>query len=237
MTRWECIDETLRVYRADYRVGNGGEATCCAFGLEDKRLLLLSPPGERDADLLDELDQIGEVHAIVAPNGFHRIGIPVAQARYPQASIFVEPRAQKRVSAVCKPSTLIQPISALQAILPTHLEIFVPPAMKNPDTIVRIDSSQGYIWYINDIITNIPSLPKQLLLRTLLKTLGFRAGLSVNRFGCRFILLKDRAAFSRWLQQELAQYPPAILIAGHGPTIRDAALPQILQDLLKRDLP
>ena len=83
---------------------------------------------------------------------------------------------------------------------------------------------------------NLPHLPKNPILRFLMWALGFRKGLSVNRFGCRFVMKVERPAFATWLQAELTDHPPHILVPGHGPAIREAELLSRLPEIIAREL-
>ncbi len=56
---WRAVGDGERVYRAAYRFGSGGQATCCAIRLDDGGLLLISPPGGPMAEtLLDQADSL-----------------------------------------------------------------------------------------------------------------------------------------------------------------------------------
>ena len=64
-----------------------------AIDLGSGRLALLSPP----ADLCSELDRIGSVSVIVAPNSFHYLNLEAYARRYPKAQILVAPGLPRRV--------------------------------------------------------------------------------------------------------------------------------------------
>lgn len=235
MSTWEAVDETGRVRRFEYRFGEGS-ANALAIDTGGGGLVLISPPAGRDGQAgRTALDRLGAVTAIVAPNAFHRAGIAAAEAAYPMATIHADPRAIKRVAKVCKDPTRVRPLQELADRLPEGVEIFVPPFLKRPDTIVRVATAAGTVWCFNDIIINIEKMPRGLL-RWVLRVLGFRQGLMVNPVGGRLILVGDRRGLSKWLCAELERLPPVALVTGHGPAIRDPAALRGLPGLVARGL-
>lgn len=237
MSRWEAIDGAGRVRRCAYPGGNAAAtANAVAIELGGGELVLISPPGGDDAEeAFAELDRLGKVTAIVAPNGFHRAGIPGAEARYPEAPIFVDPRAAARVRRKCRDRGRVRPLDELAGRLPPGVEIFVPPHLKRADTWARVDTPEGTLWYFTDLVINIERMPGGFL-GFLMRRLGFRAGLALNRFGGRVMLVADRPALRAWLGAELERRPPAVLVTGHGPVIRDAAQLRGLPELVARGL-
>lgn len=234
MRRWEVVDPTGWVRRCEYVVG-AVRANAVAFELRRGELLLISPPAGADAEeALRELDEAGQVTAIVAPNGYHRAGLPAAEAHYPGVPIFVEPRALARVARVCRDRARVRPFAELAPRLPAELEVFVPPHLKRPDTMARLATPQGTLWYVNDLLTNIERLAGAR--GRVMRLLGYREGLALNRVGGRWLLVADAAACSGWLCAELRRHPPAILLTGHGPPIRDAERLRGLQDVVARGL-
>lgn len=222
---WETVDPEGQLRRADYSFGTGGLATTTAVDLGDGQLALLSPPGGREGEaLLDALEGVGEVVALVAPNAYHRLGLPLAAARFPEAALFAPAQALPRIQKGLPADRVARPLGELAPRLPAHLEIFTPPHMKSEDTILRFHSAAGPVWLLHDLILNIQQQSSVALERWLLSALGYEKGLRVNRFGCRWVLLRDRAAFAAWLQAELERLPPVIFVPGHGPVIRDPAL-------------
>lgn len=232
MPLWEPIDEAGRVRRAEYRFGSAGRATCSTVDLGGGRMALFSPPGGADAGpLYDELGGYGEVVAVVAPNAYHRMGLPAAAARYPGAELFAPEKAVARVGKKLEKGKVVRPLEDLQPRLPEDVEVFVPPFMKSSDTMVRVSTGLGVVWTIHDVILNMEVTSTNAVERWALGLLGYKPGLRVNRFGIRFVLVADRPAFSRWLREELERVPPAAMVAGHGPPLREPALLARLPEL------
>ncbi|MDE0884497.1 MAG: DUF4336 domain-containing protein [Myxococcota bacterium] len=53
--------------------------------------LFMHSPGPMDAELIESVDEIGPVHAIVAPNDFHHLYIEENANAWPDAAVFIAP--------------------------------------------------------------------------------------------------------------------------------------------------
>jgi len=229
---WESVDEAGRVRRWEYAIG-AARANAVAIDLGGT-WVVISPP--TDGVGRSALDRLGTVTAIVAPNGFHRAGMAAAEAHWPAATIHCDPRGQRRVAAVCRDPGRVRPLTELAARLPADVEIFVPPFLKRPDTIARVSTAAGVVWYFNDLVINLDRFPPGWWARLLLRVLGFRAELMVNPVGGRHLFPGDRKALASWLGAELARLPATALVTGHGPVVRDPAALRGLAELVMRGL-
>ena len=224
---WQPVDGHGWMHQATYRYGSAGVANATAVRIGEGRLALLSPPGGKAGpELLDQLANLGEVTAIIAPNAFHRSGLPGAAARFPNATIYAPETALKRVAAVLPRAPV-----ALQSLsgLPPEVEIFAPPHMVRQDTALRLHTPEGTIWTLHDVVLNMTEVGSNAVDRWVLNRLGYLPGLRINRFGLRFVLLGDRPAFSGWLADERRRAPPAVFAPGHGAVLRD---PELLQNMI-----
>ncbi|MCB9764202.1 MAG: hypothetical protein H6739_30805 [Alphaproteobacteria bacterium] len=220
MPRWTTVNAAARVYRADYTFGSGGLATCTAIGLEGDGLALISPPaGKRAEPILAELDGLGRVEAVVAPNGNHRLGIPGAAERYPEAGVFAPEGVVERIQE--RSPRPVQPLAALQERLPEPVALFAAPHVVKPDLMARVTVDGGAIWVLHDLLVNLSEMPSNPALHALLWVLGFRVGLRMNRMACRVVYRADRRAFPTWLSEALAEHPPVAFVPGHGPVVDD----------------
>ena len=221
---WQPVDGRGWMHQATYRYGSAGVANATAVRIGEGRLALLSPPGgAAGPELLDQLGNLGEVTAIIAPNAFHRSGLPGAAARFPDAILYAPETALARVAAVLPRAPV-----ALQSIrgLPPEVEIFAPPHMARQDTALALHTPEGTIWTLHDVVLNMTEIGSNAVDRWVLNRLGYLPGLRLNRFGLRFVLLGDRPAFSRWLAEALRRDPPAVFAPGHGAVLREPDLAQ-----------
>jgi hypothetical protein len=215
---WTVVDETLGLLRAEYSFGQGS-ATSLVVPLGGGELALISPPtGPKAAVLLEALSFHGVVTALVAPNGNHRLGIAPAQQRFLDAPLYAPDMVLDRVAQRSRAGRPPRPLGEFLARLPRGVEFLVPPHVKRPDLVGRFETAGGALWYLNDLVVNLESLGSPPL-SWLLRVLGFRTGLSVNRFGCRSVMVADRPAFAQWFAHELRSRPPVGIVFGHGPPL------------------
>lgn len=223
---WTCLDPTVGVYRAEYPVGRGGSATSLAVQ-GPQGLIVMSPPGGKaGAGLMQALQDVGPVAGLVAPCGFHRMGIPHWQRAHPDAVTVTPERCVERVGQVA--ARPVQPLHALE--LPDHVVLSEAAHMKRPDSVMRIRTDAGWIWYINDILLNLAQVSFPLTL------LGFRPGLALNRFNMRFVGKVTAPDFYNALADDLDAHPPCLFVAGHGQVERDPAVLAGMADLVRAGL-
>jgi hypothetical protein len=157
------------------------------------------------------LQEIGPVAGLVAPCGFHRMGIPHWQRAHPDAVVVTPERCIQRLNKVSA-----RPVLPLQALeLPDHVVIHEAAHMKRPDSVMRIRTDTGWVWYINDILLNLAEAPFPM------RMLGFRAGLALNRLNMRLVGKVQGPQFYDTLADELDAHPPCLFVAGHGQVERD----------------
>ncbi|MDG2334688.1 MAG: DUF4336 domain-containing protein [Myxococcota bacterium] len=58
--------------------------------------LFMHSPGPMDAELIESVDEIGPVHAIVAPNDFHHLYLKENANAWPDAEVFIAPGLREK---------------------------------------------------------------------------------------------------------------------------------------------
>lgn len=221
---WYLIDETYGAWLRRYDFG-GGVANTVVFrnGVE---LSVFSPGREMPGQAFDELDAAGNVTNIIAPNGFHTSGIREWAERYPQATIYATPRAAKRIRKVCQLTQPIEDVNELAGKLSGRLHIGVPNgAMRQPEVCAWLDVQGGAIWYVNDIVLNLPKVPPG--------PIGFIFGFTRSAPGLRFnamsrlVMGRNLKKTKAWFTPRLQKAPPAIWLPGHGDIIAENAREQV----------
>ncbi len=228
---WTLVEPTLPVLVGCYRLGAHVQANAVVVGLGGDKVMLLSPPSAPDADALHQalvdgcpgLPGGAEVIAIATPSRGHTAGFAHAAARWPAARIYAPADAIAKVQTLVPADRTVEPLAALASSLPAPLSLVIPPHQRLSDAIGRFRTDAGTVWYVNDLLTNMTSLPEPWLLRTALGLLGFATGLRPNRFAWRRRIVSDASALSGWFAQELALAPPLALVVGHGPPVVDRA--------------
>ena len=96
--------------------------------------------------------------------------------------------------------------------------------------LVRVKTVRGVVWYVTDIIMNMPALPEHPIVSILFRLSGSAPGLRFNNIGPLF-MVKDKAALKRWLAAEYEKDPPRWLIATHGDIADFEAEPEAARKL------
>lgn len=221
---WKIFDARKPVLVYEYSFGPGIANALAVGGASG--IVVVSPPCGTPAEAFDDVARFGDVRALVASNAFHHLGLPVWKARFPAAEIFAPAQSIARVAKQSKLAG-IRPLAEAGAITGADLELIDMPHYRTGEVLVRIRTERGVVWYVTDVIMNLPALPPNRLVRTMFRLSGSAPGLRFNNIAPLF-MVRDRAALRTWLAQEFAKDRPAWLIAAHGnivdfTTERDAA--------------
>ena len=232
---WKTIDPD-RAWSFDYAFDKKGEqfANSCAIKLREGELLVLSPAlGVSEADFA-EIEKHGRPVALVSTNGFHHLGLPEWNKRYPDAKLYASSAAAARISKKHASLPAFEPLSKLSAVCPDDVVIYDPPGMRIPDVMARFSTKNGWVWAFNDTVMNIPKLPSGVF-GTLMKWTDSGPGFKVTRMFTK-VAVKDKKSFKSWWLSELEKAPPSKIFTSHGQPILDAAtaakLPAMVQTAL-----
>jgi hypothetical protein len=224
---WNIFDADVPILTYGYSFGPG-IANALAVGCEGG-IIVVSPPCKVAAGVYDDLKPFVPVRALVASNAFHHMGLAEWNARFPDADLFAPAQAIARVE---RQSGLrgIQPVDRARAIAGAHLDLVDMPHYRTGEILVRIDTARGLVWYVTDVIMNMPVLPQHLLARLLFKLSGSAPGLCYNNIAPLF-MVKDKTALRRWLAAEATAKPPHWLIPAHGDIVDFEADPEAARTL------
>lgn len=226
-----AVDGFDGVWTQTYSFGPGLANTFLA-DLGDGELLAMSPACHVTEAELDAVAEKGEVVALVAPNGFHHMGLRGWKDRFPGARLFASAVAAKRIHKKQKGLPTLEPTAALQEILPDHVQVFDLPHMKHTDTCARVDSEAGPAWFVNDALGNQAKLPKNPILGAAFKWTRSGPGYSVNRLALKFFGA-EMGALGDWFASEVTAHPPRALVPGHGATLYGDDLPERTQAVVR----
>ncbi len=213
MSGWRIIDAQLPVLWREYSFGPGMASTL-VIGIGARNLLAVSPGSKLGDAAHEELRAYGEVSALVSPNRFHHLGVKEWLERWPGAQAYAGEQSLPRLNRKCSAGAVFKPLSQLPA-LPGGICINNPPGMKNTDLVLRVNSAQGWIWYINDLLMNMRALPANPLARLMLAVGGMKKGLCAPRMA-RMLNVGEKRVVGSWLLNELDARPPAVALFGHG---------------------
>lgn len=212
---WQVFDAKIPILTYAYSFGPG---VCNALAVGGKDgLVVVSPPCRVAPGVFDDLAPYGAVRALVASNAFHHLGLPAWKARFPDAAVFAPAQAIARVEKQTKLSG-VRPLGDATSIAGPRLELVDMPYYKTGEVLVRIKTARGAVWYVTDIIMNLPVLPKNPLVKIMFGASGSGPGLRFNNIAPLF-MVKDKKALRRWFAEEFRKDPPAWLITAHGEVV------------------
>ena len=213
---WTVVDATLPVLVYEYTFAPGAHSNTLAVG-GPEGLVVFSAPSRPKDEAFAELETHGKVRALVAPNAFHHLGLPAWKARYPDASVFAPAQSVARVEKKTKIQG-IRPISEAAALVGPAVTLTDMPFYRTGEVLVRITTATDLIWYLTDLVLNMPELPKPFPIHQLFKWTKSGPGLRPNGVGPVF-MVKDRPALYRWMREEIRKAPPTMLLPCHGPKV------------------
>ena len=225
---WEVFDTHPPVLTYEYSFGPG-VANALAAGGEDG-LVIFSPPCRVEQRVFDQLVQYGQVRALVASNAFHHLGLPEWKAHFPDAAIFAPRQAVERVQRRSKLAG-VRPLDEAAPMTGPRLELVDMPHYRTGEVLVKIDAERGRVWYVTDIVMNLPTLPSNAIVKFLFWASRSGPGLRFNNIAPLF-MVKDKAALRRWFVDEFRRSPPRWLIAAHGGVVDFTAHPEAARILL-----
>ena len=213
-TSWQTLSTEPLVLRREYSFGPG-MANATVLGLGDRRLLLISPPNEREA--LEELREYGDVIAITETSGVHYMGLEDCRAVFPNANVFASDLAAERIAQKAHHPGKIEALGGLRRLVGDQLEILDVPGNMVGDVLLRGQTDRGLTWWIGDFVGNAP-LPRNILLNLLFRLSGSGPGFRVNKLFFRFFVA-DKSAAKAFFLEQLEAHPLDYLIPAHGEPI------------------
>ncbi|MGH7290800.1 MAG: DUF4336 domain-containing protein [Myxococcota bacterium] len=197
-----ALDQPLRV--GGLELG----ARTCIVRLADGGLVIHAP-GPRTAALRDEIEALGPVRALIAPNLLHHLYLADTMRAFPQARVFGAPGLREKLAAVRIDEVLGEQAPALWSGQLEQLLVQGTPSMGEVVFLHRASRSLLCL----DLCFNVRSSP------SLFTRLFMRANGAFGRFGpsrlFRHAILKDARALRVSLDRILAWDFERVTVA-HG---------------------
>lgn len=219
-----------------YAFDASGSANSMAFRLPDGGMVIVSPPcGPGDASWRATA-ALGPVRAIVAPNGMHHLGQAAWRQRFPDARCFASPDASRRIARQNPDLGPFEPLDALRELLGDRAYVGDAAGTRHGECWLAVTTEAGFVWYVCDVLANLPSLPRPLLPRMLFWLSGSAPGFRVFHLAL-LASANDKAAILGSLRDSIARYPPVILVPGHGEPLLGPEVAERTMALLERWAP
>src|SRR5438874_5126409 len=95
---WTVLDAERPVLTRSYFFRPGADARMMVVGIGGGRLAVVSPGAGLPVEALRELERYGKVTALVAPNGYHYLGLPLWQRTFLDARTYAPEQARARIA-------------------------------------------------------------------------------------------------------------------------------------------
>ncbi len=208
------VDESLPVLKYLYSFGPGiGYAL--AVGTPSG-LFVVSPPCRVPAEAMTDLAKYGKVVGLIAPNAYHNMGLKEWAAHFPEAKLYGPAQALARLEKIS--GHTVYPVSDSAPLLGDNVDVVDMPHYRTGEVLVRMRTPTQTIWYVTDVIMNLPALPPNFPIRQLFKWTKSAPGLRLNGLSA-LITARNRRELYRWLAAELDKAPPTLLVPCHGQSI------------------
>jgi hypothetical protein len=228
---WTTVDaERGAWYRSYVFDRQGTRSNAFLMRLRDG-LAVVSPSSTMSDEEFAAVDAVGPVTAIVAPSGYHHLGQPTWQTRYPEARCFAPADAAVRIGKKHQGLRPFEPIGALSDLVRDGDWIGEVPGMRTVDTAARVGST----WYFNDVFMNIGRAPANPLVRLLFWATDSGPGFKVSGL-TRLAFVNDKRAYKAWLSAQMHNFPPTAMVVGHGRHVDDGAVLATVPEMIERAL-
>ena len=87
----------------------------------------------------------------------------------------------------------IRPLADAAAIAGPRLDLVDMPHYRTGEVLVRIRTGRGLVWYVTDVVMNMPTLPANPIARFVFRATGSAPGLRFNNIAPLF-MVRDKAA-------------------------------------------
>lgn len=209
--KWQVFEPDTPVLTYTYSFGLG-VSNALAVGTPGG-LFVMSPPYRTDAAAFDELRRYGPVSALIATNAFHHMGLPEWKRRFPDAAVYAPSQSIRRVARKARLDG-VRPLHEAQ-LAGARLTLTDMPHYRTGEVLARLQTTRGAAWYVTDVISNLPALPRNPIFRLIYGASGSAPGLKFNNFAALF-MVRDKRALKRWLADEYGRAPPRWIIPAHG---------------------
>jgi hypothetical protein len=234
-SQWTVVDAQAPVLVCDYSFGKTGRANAFATRMADGRLVVLSPPCRMPEEGFADLLQYGEVGALVATNGFHHLGQAEWKQRFPSARSFAPPETSARLAKKNPAAGQFEPLSALAPLLGPSVNIREAPNTRCGETWAWVRSGDQVIWFVSDILANIPFLPGNLLIRAMFSLTGSAPGYRI--FGLALgVIARNKKQLLRAMLADMETNPPTVVVPAHGAILRGGDVKERTFELVKSAL-
>lgn len=232
---WTIVDKDTGLLTYEYEFVKDGTSTSFAVKMPDGKMMVISPGSKMPDGAFDDLQAVGDIGAVVAPNGFHHLGVPDWRRRFPEARFFAPPKAAARIRKKNADAGEFEPLSALQELLGDNIGVRESPATKCGETWAWVKTAAGPVWFVSDMMCNLETLPSKFVIRTLFRITGSAPGFRLFKLAM-LAIIKDKKQALRTLSDDMKANPPSIIVPAHGVALHREGIADEAQALIAKAL-
>ncbi len=200
-SEFRSVDELDGLY-----VARSGKLSCTAMRLMDGSLCLYSPVAGLEKTLLRQIDELGKVSALLAPNHYHNKGLAAHVEAFPDATLYCSAAARSRLSRIT--GLDFNPLDGLQEHFTTDQILHEPDGLKTGEVWVQINSNHDRALIVTDAFSSTIQPPGKYGDEVVM--LG-----TFPRYG-----IKDASLYRMWATKFLTMTSPTLLLPCHGSPVR-----------------
>ncbi|MEM8837653.1 MAG: hypothetical protein AAGE89_06145 [Pseudomonadota bacterium] len=199
-------------------VAQAGKLSSTAIRLKSGGLCLYSPVAAMAKKGATYFDGLGDVTVLFAPNHYHNKGLAAHAALFPDASLVAPSKAEARLNKVT--GLAFGGLGDLEKDLPDHIRLLEPDGLKTGEVWLQVKQDPEVLWIVTDAFSS-ERLPQGAYAEnpTLLGTFP--------KFG-----VQDAKVYREWVEQEISECEPTIVVPCHGSPVRSPDLGSALLKLL-----
>lgn len=220
---WQVLDRDAGVLTRTYNFAGTGTANTFVARSADGKMVVVSPCTGLTDGLAADLEEFGEVAAVVANNGFHYLGLAQWRERYPDAKFFAPARALKRFAKKGVDVSGFGDMADLGELTGPDLTVRDAPGTKIGEAWAFAKVDGGHAWYVSDLMNNMKDFSGPFLFKMMWKLTKSGPGFRLFHLAM-MVMVKDKKVLMRKLLEDLESHPPSLIVLGHGELISDPEL-------------
>ncbi len=217
LSLFQEIDGLSNIYTAEK-----SGLRCSAVRLTTGGLCLFSPVLGLGDEAISTLVKLGDVEFLVAPNHYHNKGLMEYQQAFPTASMCAPRDAHARLAKIT--GLQFADLNGLQKVLPENIKLIFTKGLKTGEVWLRAIDARQTAWLVVDAFSGPKAKPGAIATEP--EMLG-----TFPKFG-----VADRPRYLTWVEQQINQDAPTMIVPCHGSIICNSQLPKRLQHLLQTNL-
>jgi hypothetical protein len=175
-------------------------------------LLVVNPGAPLAATARADLQALGKIEYLLAPNHFHHLGISAWQKELGPIPVLASAQAHARLGK--RGYAPLHEPREIESLLPPEASFLLPAETRTGEIWLRLAIDGRTTWVVGDAFFHVLHAPRNLA-GLFLRFSGTVPGLRIGGT-FKFGHLRDRRAYREWLLQRIEADPPAVLVPAHG---------------------